>query len=305
MNPTNPKILVPLDGSDFAEQALGPALALARRSGGEIHLVSAVSSFPLLRPADSDQAETKGWFAEEGPRVEAYLAEVRGRIQGDTPEQVVRIHARVGAPAASIVQRVEEVDINLVVMTTHGRGALGRAWLGSVADAVVRQSPCPVLLLRPEEGTVTLELERILVPLDGSEASARALGEAESLARLWGSELYLASVIPTPPAIAVPYMIEASAESEAVRQSLETDYQNYLEEAAAPLRERGLPVETATQRADNVHGGLLELLEKTRAGLLVMSTQGRGGVARLFLGSVANRMVRSSPVPVLVIPPAR
>lgn len=296
------KILVPLDGSEFGERALGPALALARKSQGELHLVSATSSLPLLRPADADQGDTKGWFAEEGARVAAYLERIRVRIQKKDPDQVVRVHSRVGAPAALILRRIEEVHADLVVMTTHGRGALGRAWLGSVADGVVRQAHCPVLLLRPEEEDVPLDLEQILVSLDGSDASERALGQARLLAAQWKSKVVLVSIIPAPQSIAVPYL-DASAEAEEIRQTLETDFQDYLDRTATPLREAGVEVETRVARAQDVPGGLLEVLKGTGAGLLVMSTQGRGGVARLFLGSVANRMVRSSPVPVLVIPP--
>jgi nucleotide-binding universal stress UspA family protein len=298
------KILVPLDGSEFGERALVPALALARKGQGELHLVSAVSSLPLLRPADADKGDTKGWFAEEGARVAAYLEQVRGRIQEENPDQVVRVHSRVGGPAPSILKRIEEVHADLVVMTTHGRSALGRAWLGSVADGVVRQAHCPVLLLRPEEEEAPLNLARIMVSLDGSDASERALGQARFLAGTWGSQVDLVSVIPTPHSVAVPYL-DASAEAEEVRQTLEADFREYLDRTAASLREAGVTVETAVVRAQDVPSGLLGALKRTGAGLLVMSTQGRGGVARLILGSVANRMIRSAPVPVLVVPPDR
>jgi nucleotide-binding universal stress UspA family protein len=298
------KILVPLDGSEFGERALAPALALARKSQGELHLVSAVSSLPLLRPSDADKGDTKGWFAEEGARVAAYLEQVRGRIQREDPNQVVRVHSRVGGPAPSILRRIEEVHADLVVMTTHGRSALGRAWLGSVADGVVRQAHCPVLLLRPDEEEAPLNLARIMVSLDGSDASERALGQAHLLARTWGSQVDLVSVIPTPHSVAVPYL-DASAEAEEVRQTLETDFREYLDRTATSLREAGVTVETAVVRAQDVPAGLLGALKRSEAGLLVMSTQGRGGVARLILGSVANRMIRSAPVPVLVVPPDR
>jgi nucleotide-binding universal stress UspA family protein len=298
------KILVPLDGSEFGERALAPALALARKSQGELHLVSAVSSLPLLRPADADKGDTKGWFAEEGARVAAYLEQVRGRIQEEHPDQVVRVHSRVGGPAPSILRRIEEVHADLVVMTTHGRSALGRAWLGSVADGVVRQAHCPVLLLRPEEEEAPLDLARIMVSLDGSDASERALGQARLLAGTWGSKVDLVSVIPTPHSVAVPYL-DASAEAEEVRQTLEADFREYLGRTATSLRETGVTVETQVVRAQDVPAGLLGALKRSEAGLLVMSTQGRGGVARLILGSVANRMIRSAPVPVLVVPPGR
>lgn len=304
MTPSHPRILVPLDGSDFAERALSPALALLRRREGELHLVSAVSSLPLLRPADPDGDDVRGWFAEEGARVEAYLERVRTRILGTDSELPVRVHSRVGSPAATILKRAEEVSADMVVMTTHGRGTLGRAWLGSVADGVVRQAHCPVLLLRPDAEEVQLDLGRILVPLDGSEPAGKALAQATELATQWGSQVHLVSVVPTPHSVAVPYL-DASPEAEEVRQTLEQDFREYLEQTAAPLRAAGLTVETGVVRAEEVAAGLLAYLERTGAGLVVMSTQGRGGVARLILGSVANRMIRAAPVPVLVVPPSR
>ncbi len=303
MTQPHSKILVPLDGSEFGERALAAALALVGRSGGELHLVSAVSSLPLLRPSNADEGETQGWFAEEGARVAAYLEQVRTRIRESNPDQVVWVHSRVGAPTDTILRRIDEVSADLVVMTTHGRGPLGRAWMGSVADGVVRQAPCPVLLLRPQEEETPLRLDRILVPLDGSGAAERALPQATLLARQWGSRLHLASIIPTPHSVSVPYL-DASAEAEEVRQSLGREYLEYLERTAAPLRESGFEVEVDAIRAEEVAQGLAGVLTRSGAGLLVMSTHGRGGVARLLLGSVANRMIRSSPVPVLVVPPA-
>lgn len=293
-------ILVPLDGSEFAERALAPALALAIRAGGTIHLVSAVSTFPIFQPSDPNRDQAPGWFAEEGVRTQAYLEKVRARIMADAPGQAVEIHALAGRPAARILQAIKDLDAELVVMSTHGRGALGRIWVGSVADRVMREASCPVLLI-PSGDRVEFSTS-ILVPMDGSEGAEAALDEAERLARLWEGRLTLATVIPRPQSVAVPYL-DLSAETERMRMDREEEMRTYLDKVAAPLQEGGLRVDTMTSRADEVAPGLVRLAEQSRSGLVVMGTQGRGGVARLFLGSVASRMVRSSPIPVLLVPP--
>jgi nucleotide-binding universal stress UspA family protein len=293
-------ILVPLDGSDFAERALAPALALATRSGGTLHLVSAVSTFPIFQPSDRYRDETPGWFAEEGVRTQGYLQKVKARIVADAPGQAVEIHAPAGRPAARILQAIKDLDADLIVMSTHGRGALARLWVGSVADQVMREATCPVLLI-PSAERVEFSTS-ILVPMDGSEGAEAALDEAVRLATLWESRLTLATVIPRPQSVAVPYL-DLSAETERMRMDREEEMRTYLEKMAAPLQGEGLRVDTMTSRADEVAPGLVRLAEQSRSGLVVMGTQGRGGVARLLLGSVAARMVRSSTIPVLLVPP--
>jgi len=300
MNAPPTTILVTLDGSDFAEQALAPALAMASKSGGTLHLLSAVSSLPIFQPADPNRDTSPGWFAEEGVRTKAYLEKVRDRILGDDPSQAVELHMPTGSPASAILQAIRDLGADVVVMTTHGRGALGRAWVGSVTDRVMRESACPVLLL-PTGETADFSAS-ILVPMDASETSEAALAEAARLARLWESRLTLATVIPKPQSVAVPFL-DLSAETEGIRMDREEEMHAYLEAQAEPLRAEGLRVNTLTARTDEVAPGLVRLLEQSRSGLVVMGTQGRGGMARFFMGSVASRMIRTSPVPVMLVPP--
>ncbi|CAN5619669.1 universal stress protein [soil metagenome] len=293
-------ILVTLDGSDFAEQALAPALAMASKFGGTLHLLSAVSSLPIFQPADPSRDTAPGWFAEEGARARAYLEKVRNRILAEDPDRAVVLHLPTGSPATVILQAIRDLGADVVVMTTHGRGALGRAWVGSVTDRVMRESPCPVLLL-PTGETATFSAS-ILVPMDASETSEAALNHAAHLARLWESRLTLVTVIPKPQSVAVPFL-DLSAETERTRMDREQEMHRYLEARAAPLREQGLRVDTLTARTDEVAQGIVRLLEQSRSGLVVMGTQGRGGMARFFMGSVASRMIRISPVPVMLVPP--
>jgi nucleotide-binding universal stress UspA family protein len=225
MNERPPAILVALDGSDFAEQALAPALAMASKSGGTLHLLTAVSSLPIFQPSDPTRDTSPGWFAEESVRTRAYLEKVRDRILVDDPGQAVELHMPSGSPASEILQAIRDLSADVVVMTTHGRGALGRAWVGSVTDRVMRESTCPVLLL-PTGETADFSAS-ILVPMDASETSEAALAQAARLARLWESRLTLATVIPKPQSVAVPFL-DLSAETERVRMDREEEMHTYL-----------------------------------------------------------------------------
>lgn len=133
------KILVALDGSPRAEQALATARDLAARTGAELHLVSAVSSAAVGAP-DPVEAQVQALDA-----CRSYLTQVAQRVSADG----LRVHttARWGQPAAQILQHVRDHDIGLIVMATHGRSGLLRVLMGSVAEAVLRAALVPVLLV--------------------------------------------------------------------------------------------------------------------------------------------------------------
>lgn len=287
-------ILVPLDGSDFGEFALPGALAFARAFGGRIHLVHVEEPAPLVAGR-----------LEEPPAVEwadAYVEDVQRRLaEVDDVDVVPRV--LVGEVAEELFRRAKQVDAELVVMTTHGRGRFSRFWLGSVADALLRHGPCPLLVVRPEpEETVDLgrppSFRRIAVGLDGSQDSERALALASDVAGRWDGELRLIQVLEVPP---IPFVPEGTVEP------LAPDYD--LEEAAALLEdvaERtgvGATYDVEARAGERVAEELLEAAGEWDADLLVVGTRGRGGAARMLLGSVADKVIRGSRGPVLVVPP--
>src|SRR5690606_2745509 len=127
-----------------------------------------------------------------------YLRSVAERCRAVTG-QVVRTEVLTGAIATALATYAQTYDIGLVVMTSHGQGGISRAWLGSVADALVRRVRGPVLLLRPSaHGAVEAPLARprhLLVPVDGSALSARVLGPTARLGALWAARLTLLHVL--------------------------------------------------------------------------------------------------------------
>jgi nucleotide-binding universal stress UspA family protein len=185
-------------------------------------------------------------------------------------------------------------------MATHARGGLSRAWLGSVADALVRRGTVPMLLVRPrDERIVTSVLFRhILVPVDGSALAEDILPLAQTLATLSGAQLTLLRVIAPQRAIARPAPVTrvnakymAEQEAEAVR---------YLATVSARMTAAGPRTETTTVVAENPARAILGYAIDHDVDLIAMSTHGLGGVKRFMIGSVADKVLRGAPIPVLL-----
>lgn len=292
-------ILVPLDGSELAEQALAHAAALARALGVRVTLarvpesvVVPVVSAGIWITHEVEAAEARG-------QAEAYLQALAASPVFAGLEVG---HVIPSVPvAAGLLDAIEAERPQLVVMTTHGRSGLQRVLLGSVADKLVRSSPAPVYLVRASETPREPVFDRILIPLDGSELSRAALEPAQALARATGASLLLVRV-PTVPGYTtvIPEnagMIPALLREETLHAG------DYLEGLAQPLRDAGLSVDTeaAVVMAGTVAEGLLAAARQHAAGLIMMTTHGRSGIGRWLFGSVADGIVRHAEVPVWLI----
>jgi nucleotide-binding universal stress UspA family protein len=293
-------ILVPLDGSAFAERALPVAAALARKLGASLHLVSVhdpASGF--IDPATAAVASVE-LDQEIRSAQQEYLDQQAGAA---TAEGIPVVHElRTGEAAAELARYAEAGSIDLVVMTTHGRGGISRLWLGSVADRMVRRSARPLLLLRPDAGgTLDELLADVLVPLDGSVRAESVRGLVSALAGADGT-LHLVNVVlppfrflpPPAPGIAYP-------ESEPVQRSALYAYR-YLRRLARPLREAGRKVATEAKVAADPAAEILAYAARHDVGLVAIATHGRGGLDRWMMGSVADKVVRSGTAAVLVVP---
>lgn len=299
-------IVVPLDGSPAAEFALPPALAMAERTGARIVLLSVVPGAPFHAPAGFGGDPPTGWHEEEFRRLSRYLEEVKRRLKGSGSGVPVDREVESGPPVRALAEHVRALKADLVVMTTHGRGPLHRAWLGSVADGLLRRGPAPILLVRAGEGKVGLSdrpgIRRVLVLLDGSDLSESAIPGAAEVARRFDARISLATVVPPPFAVTSPY-VPAVVEDAETRDAILAGFQQYLNAMSGPLEGMGIPTDTAVVKGRDVASGILEHRDRIGADLVVMCSRGRSGVARLILGSVADKVVRSAPVPVLVHPP--
>ncbi|MEX0907270.1 MAG: universal stress protein [Gemmatimonadota bacterium] len=293
-------IMVPLDGSRFAEQALPLAVTIARRANARLHVVTVRPAYPVeLLGTEADEYLEK--LAEQ---LRPEVADVTWRTLRGANPLAYRPPVTQGV-AEMLAQQATEQEVGLVVVTTHGRGGLRRAWLDSVADALVRLSPAPVLLVKPkdEEFSSAAEADRgiphIVVPLDGSADAERALEYAVSVGELFDARYTLLRVmLPlayTPHYDSLPDYITELA-SPLSRDSM----LRYLEDTAAPQRTRGLSVATEVLQHASAPTAIADYAAQHGGALIAMTTSGAGAMRRLLLGSVADKVMRGAETPVLM-----
>jgi nucleotide-binding universal stress UspA family protein len=293
---------VPLDGSTLAEEALATAATLARRSGAELHLVTVQ---PPIVPAGAEfgiaDAGTQPGSVQQD--VECYLTLMTARLARAHGVHVVPA-ALVGDPVRELAEYAQARTIPLIVMTTHGRGGFVRFWLGSVAHQLVRQVDSPVLLLRHGARCGEAGFERILVALDGTPASERALERAIELGSLADAVHYdLVRVVEAPSPLLTPIGAYPSFADDLSLHRLTAAAANDLAIVTTRMRDRGLSVEAHVLVGD-VAAQLVEFADRSGAQLIAVGTRAARGVDRLVLGSVADTVLKNASQPVLVVPPS-
>ena len=295
------RILVPLDGSAFAESALPVALAVGRRSGGAIELVAVQEPAPPFAYEEWELA-SRDWS-------ESYLAEAARRAREASGVEVTTTVLR-GRVADALARRTVESDADLVVMATHGRGALTRAWLGSVADSFVRHTDRPVLLVRPDDEEEqppdpagNWALGHVLIALDGSDLSRAIVGPAVRLGSLFDARYTLLRVVMFPVELASPYLPHTVQMNRDVVEEARAAAQRDLEGLAEELRGKGLRVEADVEVDGQAAHAILDQARELGAHLIALATHGRGGVTRAVLGSTADKVIRGAHRPVLVLRP--
>jgi nucleotide-binding universal stress UspA family protein len=299
-------IVVPLDGSAFAEQALPGAAAIALAARAKLRLVLVHQLPPPPRDRDTAKLYVSVELAVRRSQRD-YLRAIAARLRESHGVRVTTLLLE-GPIGPTLVSWIHEIDADLVVMTTHGRGAVGRAMHGSVADQLVRALDVPGLLVRPEAehaGTDSSWTPReIVVGLDGSRLAEAALTPAAALARNLSVPLTLVQVVPPLAAATDPPLAWPVGYDERITEVRRREALDYLDSAAERLRGEGNTVTAVAVVNASPAGTLLDLGRPERGTLLAVGTRGRGGVKRLMLGSVADKLVRGAAVPVLVVPPA-
>jgi nucleotide-binding universal stress UspA family protein len=194
-------ILVPLDGSPFSEQALPWAACLAKATGAHLEMVRVHDPVPAWTIATEGAVAATAVDQSIRDGEEQYLANCAARLEEGGFTGITR-QLLDGDVVDQIAAHAEDNAFGLVVLATHGRGALSRLWLGSVSDALVRRLTVPVLLIRPAEGTTIPPAEqfrKVFVALDGSTESESAIGPALALADPKRCEVVLLRVVPPIP----------------------------------------------------------------------------------------------------------
>lgn len=297
-------IMVPLDGSEFSQAALPAAVEVARRAGAGLLLTYVHSGFPPARPGEAPES-----LVEADRELVRHEKELLEEVAAEVRESDVEVETlyEEGPVAETLSERAEE-RADLVLMATHGRGTFSRFWLGSVADELSRRCSVPMLYVRPGregEEVVPVELspERILVALDGSDLAEQALGPATAVGDLFDARYTVLRVIQ--PAVRpslgyeeLPVQVDAEVLAEQ-----ETAASGYVEEVAQGLRDTGHEAEGRVVHATSAAEEIVVQAREEEAGLVAMATHGLGGLKRLLLGSVADKVLRASDRPVLLYRP--
>ncbi len=291
------QVAVALDGSDFAERSLPAAAAISRLFDAQLALISVLPSRGVLRVLP--KGRSSGNPAEAGQiDTEAYLS----RLAGEYLDRGVRTDYYVAAgpvPQAINVLTIE-LNVDLLVMSTHGRSGMSRFMLGSNASALIQLLRQPVLLLRPQalaRGDLP-EVRRVLVTLDGSSFAERVLPWVQRVSEATGAEVLLLVV----PEVPEPSLYGAMADAvDELRGQAEANARRYLERVSAQLLDAGLPVRSLVE-GSRPATTILDVAERGQVDLIMLATHGRGGIDRLMLGSVADRVVHHSLCPVLLVP---
>ena len=299
------KILVPLDRSALSEQAVGTAAAIARASKASIDLVLVHQPFPFDGFGDAP------WNALEREEERKYLESIAGELIAGA--EVPATHAIVNGEAVeTICKRSWDSEADLIVMTSHGRTGLSRVWIGSVAMGVIKQAAVPVLMLRPVKSPDDRKaahhlFKKILVPVDGSAFSADILGSVASLAKCAGATIELVRVVEPVPLITadmgMPFAYPPMLQDDAATNHLFEEAKFEVAEQAKRLAEaENVEVHATALLAGHVSNAIIDFSRGHDADLIAMTTHGRGA-SRLVFGSVADKVVRASGLPMLLLRP--
>ena len=302
------KILVPLDTSPFSEQALTRAVAIARATMAQLHLVLVHS--PPAYPVDGGALVGLGLLEQERAYFDGFM---QGAAADLERRHGLKVHTALldGPVVESISAYAREQGMDLIVLATHGRTGLSRAWLGSVADGVVRHATMPVLMVRPKEHAPGQTHEgdgdlfkRVLVALDGSETAERIIEHAYALGASAGATYFLVRVVPPVPLpvpnYGVPNLVAAIVPDPEATEHLVADARDDLGRVARGLRARGAStVDIRVHVASSAGPVLADLARACDADLIAMTSHGRGA-SRLLMGSVADKVLRGTDCEVLL-----
>ncbi len=296
-------IIVPLDRSAFAEEALPLASDIAARLQEPLQLTLVHAIVPMLPEAALGGAPDLD--AQVRAEEQAYLEQLAHRLSAEAG--VFATTAILDGPVAPrLIEHARSLKPQVVVMTTHGRGGLSRLFLGSVAERLIRALHCPLVLVhagdplaKPPGG----EPRHILIPLDGSALAESVIDQV--LAVFGREEVLLELVRVVAPHRDVFVDSDAPLETPSLMEQTLLAANRYLHAVAARLRQLGLTVHAEVRIDRSVAHAILSHAEDRHSDLIALATRGLGGLERVVLGSVADKLVRGARVPLLVWnPPA-
>jgi nucleotide-binding universal stress UspA family protein len=312
------RILVPLDGSTRAESAVPIAARIAQASGGSVILLQ-VAAIPIEIETENTPSNIYSQTAFDKGIADAknYL---EGIAQLDALKGVkTETGAVTGSIAASILSAIQSLHADLVVMCSHGYTGFKRWALGSIAHKLVPHSTVPVLVLRDGGSVPTIQTQqpmRVFVPLDGSPLSESVLEPAAQLITALAPSkqkvMHLIRVVDVPSSYGKFRSLVDEHYDAGIRAETKHEYEMYLDAVAKRFTEGDLAsyklsITTSAPINMDVAEAIVQAAEEGEGpelsgyNLIAMATHGRGGVQRWVLGSVAERVLHATKVPLMIV----
>ena len=304
------QILTPLDGSEISEQVLPYAQSLAARLSLPITLLLAVEpDHPTIGQSLNPSLHIHETHFYRASQAQAYLEGIASGLREAGLSVITKVPT--GEASEAIVAEASSDPGALIAMASHGRSGLARWWMGSVADKVLHIADNPLLIIHsqadpPPAGDSSPQ--RLVVPIDGSELAEQVLPHVAYLASSMGLPVHLVRVTLSEAEYQQAISIDArrqqspsSPSYQAVAETLDGEANTYLEDVKARLLQQGAPSVEARVTHGLPADSIVDLANVGDNSLVAMTTHGRSGVGRMLLGSVAERVVRHSGGPVLLI----
>ncbi len=294
------KLLIPLDGSPLAERVLTAAAQLARKTHAAVNLLHVLEKDP------PDKVHGQMHLTTANQAEEYLRATAESRIFKGID---VKFHVHlvgVRDVSQSISDHIEELKQDMVIMCTHGSSGLHDLFVGSIAQQVVSLSKTPVMLVNPslEKSKAEPNFQSFLVPLDGNPDHEHGLEYALNLAELCQAKIHLM--------IAVPRLGTMSGELTTITRYLPgttarmmdmvvPDARAYLRKLGSKFEDLGQTISTTISRSDPSKA-IFKIARTSKSDLIILATHGKRGAKPFWEGSVTPRVIRSSELPILLVP---
>ncbi|SHE58143.1 Nucleotide-binding universal stress protein, UspA family [Microbulbifer donghaiensis] len=292
------QILLPLDGSSVAEEAIGHAVLVARNCGAAIHLLHVQRT---AAHSDEHSIDPVHWRLRRA-ELQSYLNRLAEFISDK--EISVTVSVREGRPAEQIVEYCEEAEIDLIVFTAYGKGGISRFHFGSTAQKVFSGAGRSFMIVRPGVTAPSqdqLAYGRILISVDGSPHSEWMACQVAAMMRGQPVELILLQVIAVPE---MPRRMPITREEHATREKFVENNrraaQSYLDEMAQQL-ENGIKVSFRLVIAENMADSICATAAEEAVDLIAMSAHDWQSGGQRVMGNICQTVMCHSPIPVLVL----
>ena len=296
-------IMVPVDGSAFSREAVFQGLRLARKVGAQLHLVRVASATTVSGGPDTLALESAAWTIERHD-LRAQLHRLAAECRSNSHVEVLA-SVEEGPIADALRGYALRHAVDLIVMATHARRGMARAFFGDITGQLIRETGIPVLVVRPPSLATELVdgpcYKRIIVPLDGSSLAEQSLEPALTLAAVEHAQVTLLRVVT--PAKTTPGT-EAGASGASRRPAGLDEAERYLSKVRIALAARDVRVHSAVVVADDIPRAIAGFAEASDEDLIAIATHGRGMMARAIAGSVAERVMSEGMLSMLVVHPA-